>query len=129
MRTILVCCGTGCIASGSLLVADALRAELAKTGNADHVQIETLVKQTGCNGFCENGPIVQIMPEDIAYYRVKPEDTADVIASLDKDPVERLLYRGEDGKVDGEWAKFQRAWVRPAIVARKLKEWGNSPCE
>ena len=106
-RTILVCCGTGCIATGSLVVADALVAELAKAvdgadagiaNEALHTRVETTIKKTGCNGFCENGPIISIMPDDISYYKVKPSDAAEIVGSLGGSPVERLLYKGEDGK-------------------------------
>ena len=114
-RTIMVCCGTGCIASGSYDVAEALRRELTNTaavhnGLADagtvcgesakdkvQVTVETIIKETGCNGFCENGPIVTIMPDNICYYKVKPKDAPEIIASLGSRPVTRLLY-----KVDGK---------------------------
>ena len=33
-----------------------------------------------------------------------------------------MLYRDEKGKVDREWAKFQREWLRPAIVSTKFGE-------
>ena len=33
-----------------------------------------------------------------------------------------MLYRDEKGIVDSEWRKFQRLWVRPAIVISQLKE-------
>ena len=33
-----------------------------------------------------------------------------------------MLYRDEKGIVDSEWRKFQRLWVRPAIVMSQLKE-------
>lgn len=33
-----------------------------------------------------------------------------------------MLYRDEEGKVDYEWQKFQRLWVRPAIIAARQKE-------
>lgn len=33
-----------------------------------------------------------------------------------------MLYRDEHGKVDREWAKFQREWLRPAIVSTKFSE-------
>jgi len=59
--------------------------------------VETVVKRTGCNGFCENGPIVTIMPDDICYYKVKPKDAPEIAASLGGQPVSRLLY-----KVDGK---------------------------
>jgi len=94
-RTVLVCCGTGCIATGSYDVSQALRSELLKAG-AD-ATVEVAVKETGCNGFCENGPIVSIMPDDICYYKVKPGDVPAIAQSLGAEPVERLLYKS-DGK-------------------------------
>lgn len=33
-----------------------------------------------------------------------------------------MLYRGEDGKVNPEWARFQTSWVRPQIVGTKMRE-------
>ena len=33
-----------------------------------------------------------------------------------------MLYRDEKGSVDSEWRKFQRLWVRPAIVMSQLKD-------
>ena len=90
-RTILVCCGTGCIATGSHDVADELRRELLEAGC--DATVETGVKETGCNGFCENGPIVSIMPDDICYYKVKPGDAHSIVSSLGADPVARLLYK------------------------------------
>ena len=95
-RSILVCCGTGCIAGGSLLVAAAINAEIAKA-DAD-ASVETVVKQTGCNGFCEYGPIVKIQPDDISYYKVKPSDAAEIVGQLGSEPVTRLLFKGNDGK-------------------------------
>lgn len=32
-----------------------------------------------------------------------------------------MLWRNESGAVDPEWAKFQREWLRPAIVRSKFK--------
>lgn len=32
-----------------------------------------------------------------------------------------MLYRDTTGKVDHEWRRFQRAWVRPEIIFAKLK--------
>jgi NADH-quinone oxidoreductase subunit F len=92
----LVCCGTGCIANGSIDVTEALSRALLEIG-AD-ASVKTAVKQTGCNGFCENGPIVRIMPDDISYYRVKPKDAPAIAASIGGKPVNRLLFRDEEGK-------------------------------
>jgi NADH-quinone oxidoreductase subunit F len=96
-QEILVCCGTGCAAHGSLLVVEALNKALSGAGLA--VPVKALAKKTGCNGFCENGPIVRIMPQDTSYYRVCKEDAADIVAALSNGTaVERLLYTDEAGK-------------------------------
>ena len=95
-RIILVCCGTGCLANDSMKVVEALREQIAL--DRRDAQVQAVIKETGCNGFCENGPIVKIMPDDISYYKVKPADATAIIGSLGGEPVERLLYRGADGK-------------------------------
>lgn len=33
-----------------------------------------------------------------------------------------MLYRGEDGTTEQEWRKFQTEWLRPQIVATKMKK-------
>lgn len=33
-----------------------------------------------------------------------------------------MLYRDQNGEVDHEWQKFQRLWLRPAIVSKKFGE-------
>lgn len=90
-RTILVCCGTGCQANGSMAVYQAFRRELA---DSPGTQVHTYTKSTGCNGWCEKGPLVKILPDEITYCRVKSEDVPEIIASLRYGTVvERLLYR------------------------------------
>ncbi len=93
-REILVCCGTGCLANGSQAVADRLR----EAASGLDIDIKPYIKKTGCNGFCENGPMVTILPDHITYYRVRPDDAEEIIASLGGEAVERLLYRNDEGK-------------------------------
>ncbi len=101
-RTLLVCCGTGCLANGAREVAEALEAAVAEAGANATVETttettaETSVKRTGCNGFCENGPLVKVHPDDITYYKVRPRHVEKIVASLGGEPVTALLYRGED---------------------------------
>ena len=103
-RTLLVCCGTGCIANGSLAVVQALEraADALKKKGALRVTISLKggIKTTGCNGFCENGPIVRVMPDDISYYHVKPADAEDILKHIagKGEIVERLLYKNDAGK-------------------------------
>jgi NADH:ubiquinone oxidoreductase subunit E len=55
---ILVCAGTGCVASGSLKVRDKMISEIERHG----LQEEVMVATTGCNGFCAVGPITIVHP-------------------------------------------------------------------
>ena len=88
---ITVCGGTGCRAGRGLEVADAFRRVLADRGLDD----ETDVHVTGCHGFCEQGPLVVILPAGTLYVRVKPGDTERIVAaSVEADGVlEELTYR------------------------------------
>ena len=75
-----VCSGPGCIAFKGLKVADAFDAELEKRGLSDKWR----VARTGCHGFCERGPSVVILPEEIAYLKVTPEDVPELVATTDR---------------------------------------------
>lgn len=66
---LMLCGGTGCIASGSPKVKQALEEELARRGLADEVQVVL----TGCNGFCALGPIMTVFPDGVFYNKLKPE--------------------------------------------------------
>ena len=91
-QTILVCCGTGCTANGARDVFNALQSKLK-----DHPDIEVLpvVKATGCNGWCEKGPLVRIIPRDITYCSVKAQDADEIVDKtlLEGILIKRLLYR------------------------------------
>ena len=97
-RTILVCCGTGCLANGSKGVADEFQRLIDQRGT--DARVECYVKRTGCNGFCENGPIVKVMPDDIIYYKVREKDVAEILdKTVEKgETVDRLLYRDDQGR-------------------------------
>ena len=57
------------------------------------------VKTTGCNGFCENGPIVKIMPDNLVYYKAKPKDAEEIIEKtvLGRRRSKRLMYQDDSG--------------------------------
>jgi len=98
MKTIRVCCGTGCLANGSKAVAEAFEEKIKALGAPAEVECE--IKRTGCNGFCENGPLVTIVPDNISYYHVKPADADEIIEKtiMRGEPVERLLYKNDKGE-------------------------------
>ena len=60
----LLCCGgTGCRASESVRIVERLREEIAAAGMDNDVQVVV----TGCFGFCEQGPIVKVIPDNTFY--------------------------------------------------------------
>ena len=96
LKSIMVCCGTGCRARGGLEVAGELARELAAAG-MDEAKVE--LTQTGCHGWCEQGPIVTIEPDGVFYTKVKPADAARIVAGFKAgEPVTQLLYLNRDKK-------------------------------
>ena len=93
---LLICGGTGCHATGSIKVIDAVRQEVKNRGLEDTVK----VVETGCNGFCAMGPIMVVHPDDIFYQKIKSEDVPELIESqlVKKQPLERLLYKDPNTK-------------------------------
>lgn len=96
---VLVCGGTGCLASGSGKIYEKLK-ELTKDHTGVEVKIgeeiaHTKVMKSGCHGFCEMGPLVRIEPYNYLYIKVKLEDCEEIYNEtiLGGRPVERLLYK------------------------------------
>ena len=89
-KDILCCGGTGCHASNSNVMMDNLRQLIKEHGLENDVR----VVQTGCFGFCAQGPIVKIMPDNVFYVQVQPEDAKDIVEQhiVNHQLVERLLY-------------------------------------
>lgn len=89
-RTITLCSGSACHATGSKLVAASIEEEVQKLGLSDEVEI----RKTGCHGFCERGPIIVIQPDEICYLQIKPEDVPEIISETIKGNkvIKRLLY-------------------------------------
>ncbi len=88
--TVQICADTGCRASGSGVVVKALRNEVERQGLQDKVNI----RETGCHGFCEQGPLMVIEPGNIFYGKVTPEDVPEIVSEtlLNNRVVERLCY-------------------------------------
>jgi NADH-quinone oxidoreductase subunit F len=85
-----ICAGTGCVAYGSLKLADVVREEVQKRGLADKLE----VRINGCHGFCERGPLVLCHPHGFFYQRVQPADVGEILeqSMLAGKPIERLQY-------------------------------------
>jgi NADH-quinone oxidoreductase subunit F len=127
---ILVCAGTGCVSCGSFKIKEALEKEVKKRRLQDEVQVVA----TGCNGFCERGPIVMVQPDGIFYQLLKVEDVPRLVEEhlLKGRPVKKLMYvpPAEDKPVpkmkDIEFFKHQRLIVlrnRGRIDPEKIDEY------
>ena len=117
-KTILICFGTGCKASGSEAVY-AKFDEILKEKKIQGVTIET-IKKTGCHGRCEMGPLVVIEPEGIFYTKVKPANVKDIVEkTIEKgEVVEKLLCEDPHTKQKIEKYKdidFYRKQTRIAL--------------
>jgi NADH:ubiquinone oxidoreductase subunit F (NADH-binding)/(2Fe-2S) ferredoxin/Pyruvate/2-oxoacid:ferredoxin oxidoreductase delta subunit len=91
---IAICTGTGCLALGATGVVAAIREEIKKQGLETNVDVKVDVRETGCPGFCERGPVIVIYPDEICYLQVKPADVKDIVSQtiIGKKVVDRLLY-------------------------------------
>ena len=112
---LLVCAGTGCVSCGAFTLKEALEKEVARRGLAD----EVLVVATGCNGFCERGPIMMVHPEGIFYQRLTVEDVPFLVEEhlLKGRPIQKLMYVPSPGTApipkmsDIDFFKHQRLIV------------------
>ena len=107
-RRIIICAGTGCLANGSLEVFDKLVEETANKGLDVTVSLDYEEKpekdmffsQSGCQGFCQAGPLVTILPDGIMYTKVKAEDVPEIVETtiVGNELVKRLLYKDPSTK-------------------------------
>ena len=127
---LLICGGTACHASKSPEIKRDLEAEIEKRNLGDSV----FLIETGCNGFCAQGPIMTVYPGGVFYQYLKPEDSKDIIEQhvLKGRHVERLLYRDPvTGEViprlhDIPFFHLQHARVlrnRGLIAAERIEEY------
>lgn len=101
-KRIILCAGTGCVANGALKLHEKLVNELESRDVNIDVQLNyeecdedaLLLSKSGCQGFCEVGPLMRIYPDEILYTEVGVEDVEEIIErTLIKDEIiEGLLY-------------------------------------
>jgi len=89
-KVVTVCGGTGCGAFGAEGIRDSFQEEIDRRGLQDQVSVKT----TGCHGFCEKGPVVVTLPEQVFCPSVRSEDVPEILEKtvVNGEPVERLLY-------------------------------------
>jgi NADH-quinone oxidoreductase subunit F len=127
---ILVCAGTGCVSCGAFGLKEALEKEVERRGLRD----EVLIVATGCNGFCEKGPIVIVQPDNVFYQRLTVADIPHLVEEhlLKGRPVAKHMYVPAAGEApvpkmsDIEFFKHQRLLVlrnRGRIDPEKIEEY------
>ena len=103
-RRVIICAGTGCVAGGALKVHEALVQQLRALGldvatdlagaEKGGAAIDVYLSKSGCQGFCQMGPLVTVEPDGLLYTRVKAEDVPEIVKTtlVGGEAVERLLY-------------------------------------
>jgi NADH-quinone oxidoreductase subunit F len=109
-RRVIICAGTGCVANGALEIHDALVKEVenrklnvvVELDKHDCGTSDVFVSKSGCQGFCQAGPLVTVEPEGYLYVHVKVDDVKEIVDEtlVNNRLVERLVYRepGTDTK-------------------------------
>jgi len=83
------------VSNQSFEVKRALEEEIRRRNLGD----EVAVVATGCNGFCERGPVMVVQPEGIFYQRLTVEDVPRLVEEhfLKGRPVKELMYTEAKG--------------------------------
>ena len=75
---VLICGGTGCTSSGSVTLQKAFNENIEAFGLAEEVKLV----QTGCIGFCQLEPIVEVIEagkEKVTYVKMTPDKAKEVV--------------------------------------------------
>ena len=93
---LMLCTGTGCVAGGAFRIYETLEEEIKKHG----LEKEVSVVITGCNGFCGQGPLLVVQPDEIFYGFLTPEEIPFLVQEhlLKGRPVEKLMFTPPEKK-------------------------------
>ena len=88
--TLVVCAGTGGLASGSNNIIRVIKRHILERGLQDKIRLRI----TGCQGFCEMDPFIVVEPGQHLYPKLRMEDVARVVdAALGGFVDDELIYR------------------------------------
>ena len=87
LRRVTICAGTGCMANGAMKVFERFRSEMAGSGlnvilelRPEGTDSDVRLSKSGCQGFCQMGPLVTVIPDGILYTKVKTDDVSEIVA-------------------------------------------------
>ncbi|MBD3414116.1 MAG: NAD(P)-binding protein [Candidatus Aminicenantes bacterium] len=88
--TCVVCGGSACVSNNSFGIKNTLERELKKQGLDREIKVTT----SGCNGFCDTGPLLKVKPENIYYNHLKTEDIPYLVEEhfLKGRPVKKMMF-------------------------------------
>ena len=108
---VVICAGTGCVTNGAVRIFDRFTSIATERGIGYDIAFEKEedaelgLAMSGCQGFCQMGPLVTIYPQGILYVKVKPQDVEEIVERtlLKGEIIDRLLYRlPADGRAIAE---------------------------
>ena len=108
---VVICAGTGCMANGSMKIRDRFTEIVGVRGISYDIAFEKeeatdlSLAMSGCQGFCQMGPLVTVFPQGILYVNVKADDVEEIVDKtlIGGEIVERLLYKlPADGRAIAE---------------------------
>ncbi|MFW6159541.1 MAG: FAD-dependent oxidoreductase [Acidobacteriota bacterium] len=87
---LIVCGGTACVSNKSFEIKRALEKEIKK----HNLEKEIAVITSGCNGFCETGPLLLVKPDNIYYNHLQEKDIPYLVEEhlLKGRPVKKLMF-------------------------------------
>ena len=93
---LMLCAGTGCVASGTMKTKAALQEELKKRGLEEEIKLVL----TGCNGYCAEGPVMVVHPDEVFYQKVTAEDVPALVEEhfLKGRPYQKLMFKEPEKK-------------------------------
>ena len=93
---LMTCAGTACVAGGSFQIMEALKNELGERGLKNEVSVIT----TGCNGFCGQGPLMVVQPDNIFYGWLHLKSIPHLVEEhfLKGRPVQKLMFTPPEEK-------------------------------
>ncbi|MFQ9308832.1 MAG: NADH-ubiquinone oxidoreductase-F iron-sulfur binding region domain-containing protein [Paraclostridium sordellii] len=115
-KELLICGDTGCRAANSMPIIDSLKQEIKNAGLEDLISVSL----TGCFGFCAQGPIVKVHPDNVFYVKVQADDARDIVQDhlIEGKLVDRLLFieQSEEKKVkSSDDMSFYKQQMRIAL--------------
>lgn len=102
MRRVILCAGTGCMANGAMKVFEAFNNEIKGAGLNVILELrkeagdqDVRLSKSGCQGFCQMGPLVSVAPDGILYTKVTAADVPEIVQQtlVGGATVDRLLYK------------------------------------